>query len=82
MNSGRTSGRTSPASNEESVLRAAPGDRFVVRGHHLGEPGRDGEILEVLGDHGAPPYRVRWEDGHTSEVFPGPDAYVQHFDHR
>jgi uncharacterized protein DUF1918 len=52
-----------------------------VRGHHLGEPERDGEILEVLGDDGAPPYRVRWEDGHVSEVFPGPDGYVQHLKH-
>ena len=67
-------------SSEQSVLCAKPGDRFVVRGHHLGEPDRDGEILEVLGRRGAPPYRVRWEDGHTSEVFPGPDAHVQHFD--
>jgi hypothetical protein len=24
---------------------------------------------------------VRWEDGHVAEVFPGSDAYVQHFDH-
>lgn len=66
---------------DKSTLHARPGDRFVVRGHHLGEPERDGEILEVLGDDGAPPYRVRWDDGHVSEVFPGPDAYVQHLEH-
>ncbi len=66
-------------SERESELRAKPGDRFVVRGHHLGEPDRDGEIVEVLGEDGEPPYRVRWEDGHTSEVFPGSDAFVQHF---
>jgi hypothetical protein len=23
---------------------------------------------------------VRWEDGHVAEVFPGSDAYVQHFE--
>jgi hypothetical protein len=67
--------------NVEATLRARAGDRFIVRGHHLGEPERDGEIIEVLGELGAPPHRVRWEDGHTSEVFPGPDSYVQHFDH-
>jgi hypothetical protein len=50
----------------------------VIRGHHLGEPDRDGEILEVLGQDGAPPYRVRWEDsGQVSELFPGSDAYVR-----
>ena len=39
---------------------------------------RDGEILKVLGEEGAPPYLVRWEDGHEAEVFPGSDMYVQH----
>ncbi len=69
-----------PADNEE-VLRAAEGDRLVIRGHRQGEPQRDGEILKVLGPDGGPPYLVRWEDGHEAEVFPGSDAFVQHFDH-
>lgn len=62
----------------ESGLHAKPGDRLVIRGHHQGEPQQDGEILKVLGDHGAPPYLVRWEDGHEAEVFPSSDAFVQH----
>jgi hypothetical protein len=66
------------ASGENSTLRARPGDRLVVRGHRQGEHQRDGEILEVLGEHGEPPYRVRWEDGHESEVFPGSDIFIQH----
>ena len=65
-------------SADESSLRARPGDRLVVRGHHQGERQRDGEILEVLGDNGAPPYHVRWDDGHESEVFPGSDIFVEH----
>ena len=68
------------ASGEHPTLHAKPGDRLVVRGHHQGEPERDGEILKVLGEDGAPPYLVRWEDGHESEVFPGSDMFVQHFD--
>lgn len=36
-------------------LRASPGDRLVIRAHHLGEPDRDAEILEVLGDAGRRP---------------------------
>ena len=68
------------ASDQHPTLRAKPGDRLVVRGHHQGEPERDGEILKVLGDNGAPPYFVRWEDGHESEVFLGSDMFVQHFD--
>ena len=63
-----------------SDLRAAPGDRLVTRGHHVGEPERDAEILEVLGRDGAPPYLVRWsDDGHISRFYPSTDAYVQHF---
>ncbi len=63
---------------DEPTLHAKPGDRLVVRGHHQGEPQRDAEVLEVLGENGAPPYRVRWEDGHESEVFPGSDIFIQH----
>jgi hypothetical protein len=61
-------------------LRASPGDRLVIRAHHLGEPDRDAEILEALGKDGTPPFRVRWEeDGREALLFPGPDAYVEHF---
>ena len=64
-------------------LKAAPGDRLVIRGHHVGEHERDGEILEVLGEDGAPPYVVRWEDtGHVSHLYPSSDAYVQHSEHK
>lgn len=63
-----------------SILRARPGNRLVIRGHRLGEPTRDGEILEV-GEGGAPPFLVRWSDtGRTTLLFPGPDAYVDHQD--
>lgn len=66
---------------DHSALRASPGDRLVIRGHHQGEPERDAEIIEVLGEEGRPPYVVRWEeDGHVSEFFPSSDAYVQHFE--
>ena len=61
-------------------LKASPGDRLVVKGHRVGDPDRDGEILEVQGDDGAPPYRVRWEeDGREGIVFPGSDTFVEHF---
>ena len=63
-----------------STFYAQPGDRLVVRGHHSGEPERDAEILAVLGEQGAPPYEVRWEDdGHISRIYPSSDIYVQHF---
>jgi hypothetical protein len=64
-------------------MKATAGDRLVIRGHAVGEHVRDGEILEVLGDGGGPPYIVRWsEDGRISRIYPGSDAYVEHYRHR
>lgn len=66
----------------KSTLSASPGDRLVVRGHRQGEVEHDAEILEVLGEDGAPPYLVRWEaDGRVSRVYPSSDIYVEHFKH-
>jgi uncharacterized protein DUF1918 len=60
-------------------MRAAVGDKIVVRGHHVGEPDRDAVILAVEGPDGSPPYRVRWsDDGHEGVFFPGADAVVEH----
>lgn len=67
---------------EEEIVKTEVGDRIVVRGHRVGEHDRDGEILEVRGPDGGPPYVVRWDDdGHESVLYPGTDAFVQHFEH-
>jgi hypothetical protein len=61
-------------------MRASVGDRIVIRQHRVGDVIRDGEILEVRGEDGRPPFVVRWsDDGHVSTFFPGSDAYVEHF---
>lgn len=63
-------------------MRAAVGDRIIVKGHRVGEHDRDAEVLEVHGEDGGPPYVVRWGDtGHETLFFPGADAVVQHFEH-
>jgi hypothetical protein len=63
-------------------MYARPGDRLVIRGHHVGDPDRDAEILEVRHEDGSPPYLVRWSDtGHEGLFFPESDAFVQHFEH-
>lgn len=62
-------------------MQAKVGDRLVVKGHHVGDPDRDGEIIEVRGKDGGPPYVVRWEDtGHETLFFPGTDVVVEHFE--
>ncbi len=61
------------------MLVAAPGDHLIIRGHRVGEPERDAEIIEARGPDGTPPFLVRWSgDGHESLVFPGSDALVRH----
>lgn len=62
-------------------MHATAGDRIIIKGHHIGEPDRDCEVLEVRGHDGEPPYRVRWDDdGREALFFPGPDAEVKHYD--
>ncbi|GLX00834.1 MULTISPECIES: DUF1918 domain-containing protein [Microtetraspora] len=57
-------------------MHATVGDRLLVHGTVVGEHDKRGEIIEVRGPGGEPPYVVRFDDGHTGLVFPGPDAVV------
>ncbi|WP_431966690.1 DUF1918 domain-containing protein [Nocardia sp. bgisy134] len=59
-------------------MEANVGDRLLVHGHVVGEHDRQGEIVEVRGPEGSPPYVVRFTDGHESLVYPGPDAVIEH----
>lgn len=60
-------------------MRASVGDHIVVHARHVGEHDREGEILEIHGAKGEPPYLARWsDDGHVALVFPGPDATIEH----
>lgn len=57
-------------------MNATVGDRLLVHGKTVGDAAKRGEIIEVKGAGGGPPYVVRFDDGHTGLVFPGPDAVV------
>jgi hypothetical protein len=57
-------------------VKASVGDRLVVSGHRVGEAERSGEVVEVRGSAGAPPYLVRWPNGQESVVYPGSDYRV------
>ena len=59
-------------------MEAAAGDRLHVHGKNVGDAERTGEIVEVRGSGGEPPYLVRFDNGHTTLVFPGPDAIIEH----
>ena len=57
-------------------MQAKVGDHLVVESNRDASHRREGEILEVRGEDGGPPYVVRWADGHEGVTFPGPDAFV------
>jgi hypothetical protein len=58
-------------------MKAQVGDRIILAGTRVDDPVRDGEVLEVRGTDGAAPYTVRWSDGHTGLVYPGPGAVMR-----
>lgn len=57
-------------------MHASVGDRLVVESNRVDSPRREGEIIEVRGQDGGPPYLVRWSDGHEGLTYPGADAHV------
>ncbi len=59
-------------------MHANVGDELVVRGRHVGDEDRQGVIVEVQGKQGAPPYLVRWANGHQSVFVPSSDTLVEH----
>jgi hypothetical protein len=59
-------------------MQAQVGDELTVRGRHQGDEDRHGVIIRVDGANGAPPYLVRWTDGHESVFFPASGTEVEH----
>jgi hypothetical protein len=59
-------------------MRAHLGDQVTVKGRHQGNMERHGEIIQVDGPDSAPPYLVRWRDGHDSLFFSSSDAEITH----
>jgi hypothetical protein len=57
-------------------MQAKRGDRILVEGTVVGQPRREGEVVEVIGIDDRTHYRVRWQDGHESVFYPGPDAHL------
>lgn len=58
-------------------MHANVGDEITVESHQKTDAGRrHGTVVAVLDGGGDEHYRVRWQDGHESIFFPGPDAHV------
>ncbi|GAA2750182.1 MULTISPECIES: DUF1918 domain-containing protein [Kitasatospora] len=59
-------------------MQAVVGDHVHMYSRSIGMVDRKGEIVEVRGTNGEPPYLVRFDDGHQGLVYPGPDCVVEH----
>lgn len=57
-------------------MQASTGQRLRIHGKTVGAPDEEGEIVEVHGDDGAPPYLVKFDNGSERLIFPGPDCEV------
>lgn len=63
-------------------MQAHVGDELVIKGHHVGEPDRKGEVLEARGPGDTQPFMVRWDEtGHVTLFYPGSDCVVEHLEH-
>jgi hypothetical protein len=51
------------------------GDMIVVESEKMGVLPREGKITEVIAHKLRPEFRVRWDDGHESEIRPAAGAY-------
>lgn len=58
-------------------MEARVGDELTVKGRHQGDGERHGEVIEIHGADGAPPYLVRWRDGRESVFFPSSDTVIE-----
>ncbi|MFB7210571.1 DUF1918 domain-containing protein [Streptomyces sp. NPDC056255] len=58
-------------------MKAHKGDVLRFTGRTVGTPEHRATVVKALGHDGEAPYRVRYEDGHESEIFPGPGCVVE-----
>ena len=53
-----------------AATAAKKGDRIGVDSNKVGEPAREGTILEIIEHSYGTGYRVRWDDGHETTFRP------------
>lgn len=58
-------------------MRAKVGDRIVLAAEQVDRPTRAGEVVEVRGSDGNPPYLISWDDGHSGLIYPGPGSILR-----
>ncbi|MER5202158.1 DUF1918 domain-containing protein [Streptomyces sp. NPDC002825] len=58
-------------------MKAHEGDVLRFTSRTVGTPEHRATVVKVLGHDGEAPYLVRYDDGHESEIFPGPGCVVE-----
>ena len=59
-------------------MDANVGDRIIVESSKVGQVRRSGEVVDVIKGSGGVHYRIRWEDGHETILYPSSDAHLEH----
>jgi hypothetical protein len=58
-------------------MKAHAGDRIILAPVTVDGPVRDGEVIEARGPGDSEPFLVRWSDGHSGLLYPGPGAVLR-----
>jgi hypothetical protein len=59
-------------------MEAQIGDRIVVESNKVGQGRREGAVVDVLRGPSGQHYRVRWDSGQETILYPSSDAVVEH----
>jgi Domain of unknown function (DUF1876)/Domain of unknown function (DUF1918) len=58
-------------------MKAHAGDRIILAPVTIDGPFRDGEVIEARGPDDSAPFLVRWSDGHSGLIYPGPGSVMR-----
>ena len=59
-------------------MGAEVGDRIVVESSKVGQKAREGVILEVITTPASSHYRVQWDEGGETTIWPSPALRTVH----
>jgi hypothetical protein len=63
-------------------MTATVGDRIIVESNKVGQKAREGVILEVITTPASSHYRVQWDDGVETTLWPGASVRTVHQEKR
>ena len=58
-------------------MKAHAGDRIILAPVTVDGPFLDGEVIEARGPDDSAPFLVRWSDGHSGLIYPGPGSVLR-----